>query len=99
MGGMISGLYYGNLQPYEQDYTDNGDADLLEKSFQEGKSWLMEHLDGKEKELLSGMVQAHNKQRRLIGYEGFRSGFIIGANLIMEAFYGAREVQDEPSAE
>ena len=99
MDSMISDLYYGNLHPCEQDYTNNGDAELLEKSFQEGKSWLMEHLDGKEKDMLFGMVQAHNKQRRLIGYEGFRSGFIIGANLVMEACYGTREVQDEPSAE
>ena len=95
MGRMISDLYYGNLHPCERDYTDNGDVDLLEKSFQEETSWLMERLDGKEKDMLSGMVQAHNKQRGLIGYEGFRSGFIIGANLVMEACCGTREAQDE----
>ena len=95
MGRMISDLYYGNLHPCEQDYTNNGDAELLEKSFQEGKSWLMEHLDGEAKDKALELIRICDELDNIMSFEVFRDGFILGASLVMEVCSGAKAVWDE----
>ena len=94
MDSMISALYHGNLHPDEHDYANNNVYSVLAESCKQDEAWLLEKLNDEEKGLLVDMIQAQTELNRLTCYESFRDGFILGVNIVMEACYGAAEVQD-----
>ena len=95
MDSMISALYHGKLHPNEHDYTSNDDYSILAESWKQDEAWLLEKLNGEEKELLADMIQAQTDLNHLTCYESFRDGFVLGVRLVMEACCGAVEVRDE----
>ena len=83
MSDIISDLYYGELRPNEREYLKDAQAENLLESFGQNEAWLTEHLDGAAKEHLLELVNCHDELNGLTAYESFRSGFLLGARLIM----------------
>ena len=83
MSDIISDLYYGELRPSEREYRKNAQAENLLESFGRDEAWLTEHLEGRAKERLLELVNCHDELDGLTAYESFRTGFLLGARLIM----------------
>jgi hypothetical protein len=83
MSDIISDLYYGELRPNEREYLEGVEAEVLLESFKQDEAWLTEHLEGAAKEHLLELVNCHDELDGLTAYESFRSGFLLGARLIM----------------
>ena len=83
MSDIISDLYYGELRPNEREYLEGVEAEVLLESFKQDEAWLTEHLEGAAKEHLLELVNCHDELDGLTAFESFRSGFLLGAKLIM----------------
>ena len=83
MRDIISELYYGELRPHEREYQMDTEAEILLESFKQDEAWLTEHLEGAAKEHLLELVNCHDELDGLTAFESFRSGFLLGARLIM----------------
>lgn len=68
--------------------TADSRAFILLDSFKEDADRLREMLNGPAKEHLSELINIHDELDGLVGYEGFRDGFILGARLMMEVARG-----------
>ena len=88
MASMISRLYHDELRLSERDYPDDSRVFILLDSFKENADWLKEMLDGKAKEHLLELLNIHDDLDKLVSYESFRDGFILGARLMMEVACG-----------
>ena len=83
MSDIISDLYYGELRPNERKDLKDAQAEHLLESFGRDEAWLTDHLEGAAKERLLELVNCHDELDGLTAYESFRSGFLLGARLIM----------------
>ena len=83
MSDIISDLYYGELRLSEQEYRKSAQAENLLESFGRNEAWLTEHLEGRAKGQLLELVNCHDELDGLTAYESFRTGFLLGARLIM----------------
>ena len=83
MSDIISDLYYGELRLSEREYLKDAQAENLLESFGQNEAWLTEHLEGAAKERLLELVNCHDELDGLTAYESFRTGFLLGARLIM----------------
>ena len=83
MSDIISDLYYGELRPNEREYLKDAQAENLLETFGQNEAWLTEHLEGVAKERLLELVNCHDELDGLTAYESFRTGFLLGARLIM----------------
>ena len=91
MKSYISKLYKSDLMLEE-----NSHAASLMESFEQERKWLMPHLSGeKELEWLNDLSDINRRLIDSIGIQSFREGFIIGANLVMEACYGHGNADDD----
>ena len=88
MASMISRLYHDELRLSDRDYPEDSRAFILLDSFKEDADWLKEMLDGKAKEHLLELINIHDELDRLVSYDSFRDGFILGARLMMEVACG-----------
>ena len=88
MASMISRLYHDELRLSEREYQEDSRAAILLDSFKENADWLKEMLDGKAKERLTELLSIHDDLDKLVSYESFRDGFILGARLMMEIACG-----------
>ena len=91
MRDIISDLYYGELRPHERKYKTDAEADILLESFKQDEAWLTEHLEGAAKERLLELIDCHDELDGLTAYESFRSGFLLGAKLIMAVSVEGRD--------
>ena len=91
MSDIISDLYYGELRPNEREYLEGVEAEVLLESFKQDEAWLTEHLEGAPKERLLELIDCHDELDGLTAYESFRSGFLLGAKLIMAVSAERRE--------
>ena len=87
MASIISRLYHDELHLSERDYPEDSRATILLDSFKENEEWLKKILDGKAKERLLELISIHKELDKLVGYESFRDGFILGVRLMMEVAY------------
>ena len=95
MESMISALYHGDLHLNENHVRVNPDEQILIESFQQTRDWLLKHMDDeKDRAWLDDLTDVHNKLMKLIAYDKFREGFILGASLVMEACYGKHHLGD-----
>ena len=94
MSNIISDLYYGELRLNERKYLKDAQVENLLEAFGQNEAWLTEHLEGAAKERLLEMVNCHDELDGLTAYESFRTGFLLGARLIMEIVRG-KEVGHE----
>ena len=91
MKSTISKLYNGDLTLEE-----NTQASSLMESFEQERQWLIPRLsDKKELEWLNDLADINRRLVGIVGHQSFREGFIIGANLVMEACYGRGGVDDD----
>ena len=88
MSNILSDLYHGELHPNERYYPDDSNVGVLLESFHEDEEWLSRMLDGKAKEYLLELVNAHDELIGAMTYDSFREGFVLGARLVMEVVYG-----------
>ena len=88
MASMISRLYHDELRLSERDYPEDSRAFILLDSFKEDAEWLKKMLDGPAREHLLELINIHDELDRLVSYESFRDGFILGARLMMEVACG-----------
>ena len=91
MSDIISDLYYGELRLSEREYLEGVEAEVLLESFKQDEAWLTEHLEGAAKERLLELIDCHDELDGLTAYESFRSGFLLGAKLIMAVSAERRE--------
>ena len=84
MASMISRLYHDELHLSERDYPEDSRAAILLDSFKENEKWLEQMLDDKAKERLLELISIHDELDKLVGYESFHDGFILGVRLMME---------------
>ena len=91
MSNIISDLYYGELRLSEREYLEGVKAEVLLESFKQDEAWLTEHLEGAAKEHMLELVNCHDELDGLTAYESFRSGFLLGAKLIMAVSSEKRE--------
>ena len=95
MASIISQLYHDELHLSERDYPEDSRAAILLDSFKENEAWLKKMLDDKAKERLLEFISIHNELDKLVGYESFRDGFILGARLMMEVACGQGRFSDD----
>ena len=91
MSDIISDLYYGELRPNERKDLKDAQAENLLESFGRNEAWLTDHLEGAAKERLLELVNCHDELDGLTAYESFRTGFLLGARLIMAIVRGKEE--------
>lgn len=83
MNGIISDLFYGNIQPNIRTCREDSEEARLNEIFSYSEDWLSEHLEGKAKATLLNLLNAHSKLDGLVSYENFRKGFVLGAQLML----------------
>ena len=82
---VIQELYRGNLRPCDRSIRSDTDFAITMDAFASQKRWLRENLDGEAAKRFDEVVSSHNSIVDTMSYENFRTGFQLGAMMIMEA--------------
>ena len=82
---VIQELYRGNLRPCDRSIRSDTDFAITMDAFASQERWLRENLDGEAAKRFDELVSSHNSIVDTMSYENFRTGFQLGAMMVMEA--------------
>ena len=82
---IIRELYLGNLRPCDRSFRDDTDFAITMDVFSTHEKWFRENLNGETGNRFEELVSCHNNIVNTMSYENFRTGFQLGAMLVMEA--------------
>lgn len=81
---IIEELYFGNIDPNMKQLDCNSAYEKAMKTFVENEEQLTELLEGKEKQLFYGLLNAHAEISGVTGVERFIDGFKLGSRFMLE---------------
>ena len=84
MRKMLEELYFGNINPNEQQFIRGTDFDKSMRVLSDSENKLTELLDGKEKKLFLDLVNAQGIINGTTAVESFINGFRLGARIALE---------------
>ena len=82
---VIQELYRGNLRPCDRSIRSDTDFAITTDAFASQERWLRENLDGEAAKRFDELVSSHIGIVDTMSYENFRTGFQLGAMMVMEA--------------
>ena len=82
---VIRELYYGNLRPCDRGYRQDSDFAIAMDAFATHEQWFRNNLNGETAKRFDELISCHNSIVDTMSYENFRTGFQLGAMMIMEA--------------
>ena len=82
---VIHELYHGNIRPCDRGYHSDSDFAITMDAFTTHEKWFRENLSGETAKRFNELISCHNKLVDTLSYENFRTGFQLGAMLLMEA--------------
>ena len=88
MKNYIEELYYGNIDPQNSGFEEDGRVQRTLRTISENEDWLTGHLSGDEKRFLdfADAWSAFNGDSTL---DGFVTGFRLGAWFVLDTFLRA----------
>lgn len=84
MRKILEELYFGNINPNEQQFIRGTEFEKAMRIFSDSENKLTELLDGKEKKLFLDLVNAHGVINGTTAVECFINGFRLGARMALE---------------
>lgn len=81
---VIRELYHGNLRPCDRGFRKDTDFAIAMNAFTIQEKWFRENLNGETGERFDELVSCHNNIVDTMSYENFRTGFRLGAMMVME---------------
>ena len=82
---IIRELYHGNLRPCDRGFRADTDFAVTMDAFSAQEQWFRANLSGDTAKRFDELVSSHNGIVDTMSYENFRTGFQIGAMMVMEA--------------
>ena len=82
---VIHELFRGNLRPCDRSIRSDTDFAITSDAFSTQETWLRENLSGETAKRFDELISCHNNMVDTLSYENFRTGFQLGAMLLMEA--------------
>ena len=82
---IIQELYCGNLRPCDRSIRSDTDFAIMMDAFTSQERWLRENLDEEAAKRFDELFSCHNNIVDTMSYENFRTGFQLGAMMVMEA--------------
>ena len=82
---VIRELYLGNLRPCDRSFRNDTDFAITMDALTTHEKWFRENLNGEAIKRFEELISCHNTIVNTVSYENFRTGFQIGAMMVMEA--------------
>ena len=82
---VIHELYLGNLRPCDRSFRADTDFAITMDAFSTHEKWFRENLTGETGNRFDELISCHNNIVDTMSYENFRTGFQLGAMMVMEA--------------
>lgn len=82
---VIRELYQGNLRPCDRGFRKDTDFAITMDAFATQKQWFRDNLNGETAKRFDELISCHNNIVDTMSYENFRTGFQLGAMMVMEA--------------
>ena len=78
-------LYHGNLRPCDRGFRKDTDFAITMDAFTLHEKWLRENLNGEACKRFEELISCHHNIVNTMSCENFRTGFQLGAMIVMEA--------------
>ena len=78
-------LYHGNLRPSDRGFRKDTDFAITMEAFTLHEKWLRENLGEEAGKRFDELISCHHNIVNTMSYEKFRTGFQLGAMMVMEA--------------
>jgi len=82
---IIRELYQGNLHPCDRGFRKDTDFAITMDAFVTHEQWFRGNLNGETAKRFDELISCHNNIVDTMSYENFRTGFQLGAMMVMEA--------------
>ena len=82
---VIRELYHGNLRPCDRGFRKDTDFAITMDAFVQQEGKLRELLTGESAQRFDELMSCHNNIVDTMSYENFKTGFQLGAMMVMEA--------------
>ena len=82
---VLQELYYGKIRPCDRIIRDDTDIALARDAFAAQEQWFRENLTSEVLKRFDELVSCHKDILKAMSFENFRSGFQLGAMMVMEA--------------
>ena len=82
---VIRELYQGNLRPCDRGFRKDTDFAITMDAFGTHEQWFRDNLNGEAAKHFDELISCHNNIVDTMSYENFRTGFQLGAMMVMEA--------------
>ena len=82
---VIHELYHGNPRPCDRSVRIDTDFAITTDAFASQESWLRKNLEGETAKRFDELISCHSNIVDTMSYENFRTGFQLGAMMVMEA--------------
>ncbi len=82
---VIRALYQGNLRPCDRSFRKDTDFAITMEAFTTHEKWLRENLNGEANKRFEELISCHHNIVNTVSFENFRTGFQLGAMMVMEA--------------
>lgn len=77
-------LYHGNLRPSDRGFRKDTDFAITMDAFTLHEKWFRENLSGETGKRFEELISCHHSIVNIMSYENFRTGFQLGAMIVME---------------
>ena len=82
---IIRELYQGNLHPCDRGFRKDTDFAITMDAFATHEQGFRDNLNGETAKRFDELISCHNNIVDTMSYENFRTGFQLGAMMVMEA--------------
>ena len=82
---VIHELYRGNLRLCDRCVRKDTDFSMTTDAFATHETWFRENLNGETGKRFDELISCHNNIVDTMSFENFRTGFQLGAMMVMEA--------------
>ncbi len=82
---VIRALYQGDLRPCDRGFRKDTDFAITMDAFTLHEKWLRENLSGEAGKRFEELISCYHNIVNTVSFENFRTGFQLGAMMVMEA--------------
>ena len=82
---VIRELHRGNLRPCDRGFRKDTDFAITMDAFGTHEQWFRDNLNGEAAKRFDELISCHTGIVDTMSYENFRTGFQLGAMMVMEA--------------
>ena len=82
---VIRELYHGKIRPCDRSIRTDTDLAITMDAFSSHESWFRDNLNGEIAKRFNELMSCHKHIIDTMSYENFRTGFQLGAMMVMES--------------